>query len=135
MELEGGGGQKDPINKRVGDWVAFQLIALSEQDREFFDKLKEVPKVNKFLGCLCFLLNVVIPGSGTVFAALFEQGAETISKMQLITGVTQLITAFWIIGWVVSIFWGYLIVKVAFRKEEETVEGKVQAKVEEALKT
>ena len=130
MHMEGGGGQKQPMNKRIGDWVAFSLITLSEQDREFFHKLTQVPKVNKVLGCLLFLLNLVIPGSGTMLAAMFEQGAETISKMQLITGITQLITAFWIIGWVVSIYWGYLILKLSFQKPEEAEPGD---KIKEAL--
>ena len=78
--------------------------------------------MHKALAVLAFLLNLVIPGTGTMVVAIFEPMAESISKMQLIVGVVQLITAFWIIGWLVSIYWGFLIVRLAF-KEEEPAEG------------
>ncbi len=62
---------------------------------------------------LLLILNIILPGSflssvgsGTMIASCYERPC---SKTQFLLGALQLYTAFFIIGWVFSIYWGVLL--------------------------
>ena len=60
---------------------------------------------------VCLILNVIIPGVGTMVAScLGEETSKGGNKTQLVVGIFQFLTAIYLIGWVSSIYWGYLIV-------------------------
>ena len=58
------------------------------------------------------ILNLILPGFGTMIASCSTQGA--ISKTQLAVGFIQFLTTYILIGWIWSIYWGYLIAMKAF---------------------
>mmetsp|Transcript_8854 Transcript_8854/g.26741 ORF Transcript_8854/g.26741 Transcript_8854/m.26741 type:complete len:95 (-) Transcript_8854:260-544(-) len=66
----------------------------------------KVPGVNKRShGVLCFILNVIFPGLGTAVAGLLADRPSA-----LVVGLLQFLTVpLLLIGWVWSIYWGYLI--------------------------
>ena len=85
-----------------------------------WDMVHKVPKVHKFFAILFALINVILPGWGTMFAACFASVEETVSKSQVVIGLVQFLTSFALIGWLASIYWGYLLVKEAWHEDEDT---------------
>eukprot|EP00283_Hemiselmis_rufescens_P011248 CAMPEP_0173436372 /NCGR_PEP_ID=MMETSP1357-20121228/15907_1 /TAXON_ID=77926 /ORGANISM="Hemiselmis rufescens, Strain PCC563" /LENGTH=99 /DNA_ID=CAMNT_0014401443 /DNA_START=41 /DNA_END=340 /DNA_ORIENTATION=+ len=72
-----------------------------------------VPSVkSKSLGMLCFILNIFLPGSGTLVAGLLEDKPST-----MVIGALQFVLSWIIIGWIWSVWWGYLIFVAAKEKE------------------
>ena len=57
-------------------------------------------------GLLLMVLNVLIPGSGTVFSSFMDQ---SFNPLALIFGVMQMGLAIMVIGWLWSIMHGYAI--------------------------
>ena len=75
-------------------------------------------------------MNVLLAGSGTLISAVFNVNIETspldpqmivrkskISKTTLIIAILQMLMAWIIIGWIWSIYWGYLIYKKGLEEE------------------
>ena len=57
---------------------------------------------------ICLVLNIFLPGTGTIMSAFF---ARPVSKTQIALGILQFATSgFFYVGWVWSIIWGVLIV-------------------------
>ena len=83
------------------------------EDDVIWDKVKNVPKVNKPLAVFCGIINVILPGSGTITAACATPD-EKVSKSQLIIGVLQFFLSLVLIGYVWSIYWSYLIIGKSF---------------------
>ena len=73
-----------------------------------WELVTDVPVIGNIWAYICFGLNVLLPGTGTMLCSCL--GDANINKTQLIMGFIQLLTAFYLVGWVVSIYWGYLIV-------------------------
>ena len=73
-----------------------------------WQQLQEVPKVNNVLSLFCFALNVILPGFGTVIAACAVE-EELVSKTQVVIGFLQFATSVFVVGWIWSIYWGWLI--------------------------
>ena len=71
-----------------------------------------MPTVNKYVGIAAFIFNLVLPGFGTAIAACAADGP--VPKLQLAIGLFQFLTTYILIGWVWSIYWGYLIVAKAW---------------------
>ncbi|CAI2384637.1 unnamed protein product [Moneuplotes crassus] len=65
--------------------------------------------VHKRLSIIFFIFNIIIPGFGTMLSSCFDEG--DMNTDQFIIGVFQLFLAILIIGWVWSIWWGWLIYK------------------------
>ena len=68
--------------------------------------------MNKYVGIAVFVFNLVIPGLGTAIAACANDGP--VSKLQLAIGLFQFLTTYILVGWVWSIYWGWLIVSKAW---------------------
>ena len=58
------------------------------------------------MALVCFIVNIFIPGVGTIINAVTR---EPTSQKNLIAGIIQLVTSMCLIGWIWSIYWGYLI--------------------------
>ena len=78
-------------------------------DLRVWELVTNVPVLGNIWAYVCFFLNVVLPGTGTMICACL--GDANINKTQLIMGFVQLITSPYLIGWFLSMYWGYLIVK------------------------
>lgn len=74
---------------------------------------QQVPSVNRSLGLSCFLLNIVIPGSGTLIAAIDAEDRPTI-----IIALIQFWTSPFVFGLIFSVWWGALILYKSKHHEE-----------------
>ncbi|KAG2393563.1 hypothetical protein C9374_007094 [Naegleria lovaniensis] len=70
--------------------------------------LKSVPKLNGNLPLIVLILNIFLPGIGTLVAAFFCED-DDVFTVNAVSALLQFLTAICIIGWVWSIGWGYLI--------------------------
>ena len=68
-----------------------------------------VPEISNIWAYVCFVLNLIFPGIGTMLCSCL--GDANVNKTQLTIGLIQLMTSVYLLGWVISIYWGYLIVK------------------------
>jgi hypothetical protein len=77
-----------------------------------------IQRVKKPYNLVFFIMNIVLAGSGTIASAYFNevqlQGEpityeRKFSLVTLLIGLLQLTTSWIFIGWVWSIYWGYLI--------------------------
>ena len=99
------------------------MIKIDEKDVTLFKLVTDVPYVSAPCVYVLMLLNIFIPGregrllagwlansltgSGTMIASCFSKPC---SKTQFFAGALQLYSAFFIIGWVLSIYWGVLLI-------------------------
>ena len=75
---------------------------------ENFQK-KTVKQVNKPLHIILFIVNIIWAGLGTMISACIAKDGFDVTT--LIVGLLQMLTAWLLIGWIWSIWWGYLIYK------------------------
>ena len=67
-------------------------------------KNQNVPSVPRSMGLLCLILNIVLPGWGTIIAAIQADDAATI-----LLGVLQFLLTPGVVGYIFSVWWGVLI--------------------------
>lgn len=60
------------------------------------------------MGILCLLLNIFLPGIGSIVAGVMGNKVST-----MIIGVIQFLTCWFILGWIWSVWWGILIYQKA----------------------
>ena len=114
--------KKQQTVKRIKD----KVLQLDERDSKVWEYITDVPRTNAPIQYILFLLNLVIPGtylsiynplgSGTMIISCFT---EKWSKTLFMVGLFQLFLAYILIGWLFSIYWGYLIVKKSFENQSE----------------
>ncbi|KHN78955.1 putative transmembrane protein C1orf95 -like protein [Toxocara canis] len=101
---------------------------------------KVVPCLPMPLAGLCCLINVFVPGFGTIIAALSTLCCSTLPHhvtrsralpMNLLAGFLQFITFPLVVGCVWSIIWGLLFIQIAQEKKLE--EEIMQRRKREAL--
>ena len=66
-----------------------------------------VPKVKADLGLIIFIINIVLPGCGTIWAGC--AGSEGTNNTVIIWGIAELLTSWLLVGWCLSIYHGWLI--------------------------
>lgn len=71
-----------------------------------------MPKMSLLKAYGCALLNVFFSGFGTI-ASAFLGDEPGVNKTQLIVGLLQLLTAVYLIGWLLSIYWAYKMIMKA----------------------
>ena len=57
-------------------------------------------------GTICFVLNIFLPGVGTMISSSFD---EPCNGTALFFGIAQLCTFWFAVGWIWSIYQGYMI--------------------------
>ena len=67
----------------------------------------EVCKVEGSMGLICFIINILFPGWGTILSTIL--GEPKMDMMQIVFGILQFILSSFLIGWLWSIYWGFLI--------------------------
>ena len=73
--------------------------------------MTNVPLVSRPVAIGSAVVNVILPGFGTMIAAC--AAPDTVSKVQLVVGLLQFLTSWILIGWVLSLYWAYLVVMKA----------------------
>ena len=68
-----------------------------------------LPQVSKQIGFSVMIMNVFVPGSGTMFAAVKNKNG--VLKVQFLLGLVELYSCLLIVGFVCSIVHGYRIYK------------------------
>lgn len=86
-----------------------KVLQIDEYDRRVWSYLQDVPYVYQPVAYVCAALNLFLPGFGTAIAACASQ-SQYVSKTQLCVAFMQFLTSLALIGWIWSIYWGYLIV-------------------------
>lgn len=66
----------------------------------------QVPTLESNWGTGMFVVNILLPGVGTLVAGIKSERNTT-----MVIGVLQFLLAFLIVGWIWSIYWGWLIYK------------------------
>ena len=87
------------------------MLVVDDVDKQVWDLVTNVPSVSKPIAIGSAVVNVIIPGFGTMIAACAS--SDTVSKVQLVVGLLQFLTSWLLIGWVLSLYWAYLIVMKA----------------------
>lgn len=64
----------------------------------------EIPSTTQVIAIILLIVNIFLPGWGT-FVMGFLNGVKT---KTILVGIVQFFTAFLIIGWVWSIWWGII---------------------------
>ena len=109
-----GSGEKKKLNAdEAKKYMQEKVIKVGDTDKEIWRLLTDVPKVIKAVAVFFAILNVILPGFGTMFSACITTETE-VSKAQIVIGLVQFFTSYIIIGWIASIYWGYLIVMKAW---------------------
>ena len=75
------------LKEQARAYMNDRVIKVDERDMQMWKLTCTVPKIHKFLAILFALINVVLPGFGTMFATCFSQMDETVSKAQITIGV------------------------------------------------
>ena len=83
------------------------LKAVNDNDKYLWEQLVEVPKVSQIVAIISAILNIILPGFGTIVAACAVD--DLVSKTHVLCGILQFFTAFILVGWIWSIYWGWLI--------------------------
>lgn len=90
-----------------------KIMVRNQDDDIVWDKIKNVPKLSKPLAIFCGVINIILPGSGTITAACMTPD-DKVSKTQLIIGVLQFLLSLVLIGYLWSWYWSYLIIGKSF---------------------
>eukprot|EP00347_Sterkiella_histriomuscorum_P014697 403359895 len=93
-----------------------RVIDYDARDAEVWRLITDVPFISTPWQYVCFILNVIIPGTGTMLSSGFT---EKWSKTLFMVGLFQLFLAYILIGWVFSIYWGWLIVRRSWQDKQE----------------
>jgi len=67
----------------------------------------EVCKVEGSMGLICLILNILLPGWGTLLSTVL--GEPKFDIMQIVFALLQWFTTWLLVGWIWSIYWGYLV--------------------------
>jgi len=78
-----------------------------------------IPKVNKCLAIFILILNIILPGFGTMLLGCclpegFTEEKGVVCCSLVCTGILQLILTACLIGWIWSIAFGAVVVNTAF---------------------
>merc|ERR1712227_596270 len=99
----------EQLRNIVNNWI----IAPDNTDTQVWKAVTDVPVVHKYLAIAAAVFNLILPGFGTAIAAC-GAASGNVSKVQLPVGLFQFLTSPFLIGWILSIYWGYLIVVKAW---------------------
>lgn len=99
-------------NELAGQGLTYaqqNMYTTSEADRELWRILVDVPKLTNSTPYFVAIVNVALPGIGTMAASCLAN-PNNWSKTQLMCGLLQMLTAVFVIGWIWSLYWAYLFI-------------------------
>ena len=77
-----------------------KVLVIDDADRHIFELVTNVPAISKNLSYVCCILNLFLPGFGTLVAAC--SAGDNVSKTQMGMAFLQFVTAFVLIGFVLA---------------------------------
>ncbi|UJR15512.1 hypothetical protein I4U23_002453 [Adineta vaga] len=89
---------------------------------------RAVPQMPRVLAIICFVLNLILPGTGTLISAfaVFCCGKQDYEKnivaclYNILAAILQGATIFILVGWIWSVRWGILFVQLSGNKTMTT---------------
>lgn len=105
------------------EFIKSRILVADQRDQQVWQLVSDVPEVSQVWAVAIFLLNIVFPGSDSNLYYINVIGLGTIvlsvhydrcSKTTFAIGVLQLLTAAFVVGWILSIYWGALVLAKAF---------------------
>lgn len=127
--MGGAGGQqkvtKEEIQAKLKDHFQNKVLKNNDYDIRVWSYVSDVPKVSLTVSYIVAFVNVILPGFGTMIAAFVATSTNStaVSKTQLAIGFMQFLTSFALVGWVWSIYWGWLIVQRAMNNDYNIKRG------------
>lgn len=129
--MGGGGGQggakfnKEEMQAKLKDHFQNKVMKNNDYDIRVWSYVSDVPKVTLPVAYICAFVNVILPGFGTIIAAFASTSTSqsAVSKTQLAIGAMQFMTMLALVGWVWSIYWGWLIVQRAMNNDYNIKRG------------
>ena len=106
------------LARQAGEYAKRSVTVLNPSDVELWNIVSDVPRLQGVWPYVCAILNVVLPGVGTMIAACVGYSLSW-SKTQLMAGLLQMLTAVYIVGWAWSIYWSWLFLAKALRDKQE----------------
>ena len=91
---------------------------MSALDKRAWELVTKVPAMKTIPGYACALANLLVSGLGTLGCAFMSD--RNVNKTQLFVALMQFLTAPYLLGYLLSIYWAYLIVKKVNKKDGET---------------
>ena len=117
--LSGMGNQIEKPKTLSSDQINYGIQAakrgitnISDADRRVWELVSDVPKLNLLKAYGCAIANVIFSGLGTIVSS-FLGDEPGVNKTQLVVGILQMLTAVYLIGWMLSIYWAYKLVMKA----------------------
>jgi len=77
----------------------------------------DVPYLDGIMAIVCAVLNILLSGSGTIVAGCIAD-KDGWNKTQIFMGFLQLLTSVFIVGWLFSVYWSYLLIKRSSRDNQ-----------------
>ena len=132
QKLDGGPGMgggakfnKEEVQAKLKDHFQNKVMKNNDYDLRVWSYVSDVPKVSLPVAYVTAFVNVILPGFGTMIAAFAATttSQSAVSKTQLAIGLMQFLTTFALVGWVWSIYWGWLIVQRAMNNDYNIKRG------------
>ena len=106
------------LAKQGYEYGKTRMMLASDADKELWSIVEDVPRLTAAWPYLTLILNVILPGIGTmIIACVGYQGPW--SKTQLTVGILQSLTSVFLIGWIWSIWWGVKIVRKSLEDQQQ----------------
>eukprot|EP01080_Neovahlkampfia_damariscottae_P007063 gene7063-11226_t len=74
-------------------------------------QMKWIPKVKPPHHITCFVLNIFLPGIGTILSGILATDRKNDCWINILMGLCQLVTAPFLIGWIWAVVWSYFTYK------------------------
>ena len=85
----------------------------SDSDMAVWELVTDMPYVHKAISVLVAIINIFVPGFGTLVMAYFYE--ESFSKTQMVIGCSQFFLSAIIVGWIWAQYWSFLLIVKSFK--------------------
>ena len=90
-----------------------KALAHNDVDKGIWELITDMPYVNKAVAIVLGIINILIPGLGTVIMSYFYE--DSFSKSQIVVGLSQFFLSQIIIGWLWAQYWSFLLIVKSFK--------------------
>ena len=90
---------------------------VSEKDARLFALMTDVPKMPIWKAAVCAMLNISLAGFGTIVAGCWGP-KDYVNKIQIFIGIFTWMTCFFVVGYLISFYWCYLLLKASWNSDE-----------------
>jgi len=105
------------LTEITGQYANKAFTNVSEKDARFFALMTDVPKMPVWKAGVCVALNISLAGFGTIVAGCWGP-KDYVNKIQIFIGIFTWMTCFFVVGYLISFYWCYLILMAAWNSDE-----------------